>query len=172
MREGGGYLLVPPGNDLSGVNEGTSDYIGVASAMAPARIVNPEGCAIAPVPGEWSTPADVAAWFRKRPNLDASRPVPTSLGGLEGVVLDLRTKPGAKLETCAGAPGVELGLAGITTGVSPSDFDHAVIPGMTMRVFLLGHDDQVLMVELDDIDDAPGDLARLTAVARTIDFGS
>jgi hypothetical protein len=167
----GGYLLVPPDNDPAGVDAGTSDFIGVATAMTPARVSDPHGCAIEALPGPW-TPTTVAAWFRKQPNLQATRPTRTSVGGLQGVVLDLRTKPGAKLEQCTAAPGVQLGLAGITTGLPPSEFDHAVIPGMTMRVFLLAHMGKVLLVELDDIHAAPGDLAGLTAVARGFQFSS
>lgn len=166
----GAYLLVPPENDPAGVDPGKSDFIGVATAMAPARVTDPHGCAIEALPGSW-TPAAVAAWFRRQPNLRATRPARTSVGGLRGVVLDLRTRPGAEMETCTAAPGVHLELAGITTGLPPSEFDHAVIPGMTMRVFLLAHDGRVLLIELDDIYEAPGDLFSLTTVARGFRFG-
>lgn len=112
----------------------------------------------------------MAAWFRRQANLDASRPVPVSIGGLRGVLIDLRTKQGS-LVACT-VDGQQLRLAGIFSGVSPSSLDHAVIPGMTMRLMLLSSARKVLVVELDDIDDAPGGLASLTAVARNLKFGS
>ncbi len=94
----GNFLLVPPRNDLPGVNAGTSDFLGVYTAIVPARVVEPDGCVIEPVPGTWKSP--VAAWFRGRPNLRASRPVAVSIGGLRGGAVDLRTKPGATLTNC------------------------------------------------------------------------
>jgi hypothetical protein len=36
----GNFLLVPPGNDLSGVDAGTADYLGVYTSVAPMRIIN------------------------------------------------------------------------------------------------------------------------------------
>jgi hypothetical protein len=164
----GNFLLVPPGNDLPGVNAGTSDFIGVYTAVVPARITEPNGCVIEPVPGSW-TPAKMASWFKRQPNLTTSRPAPVFIGGLHGVVVDLRTKPGAKLDSCTDQ-GHRIKLAGLLTGQSPSSLDHAVIPGMTMRLIMLGTASQILLVELDDIDDAPVGLTTLTAVARKIEF--
>lgn len=81
----------------------------------------------------------------------------------------MRTKPGAKLTSCL-VDGNRILLAGLFSGVSPSSLDHAVIPGMTMRLFLLSYGEGVLGVELDDIDKSPGDLGQLTAVASTFQF--
>jgi hypothetical protein len=139
--------------------------------VVPARIVQPDGCVLEPVPGSWKSPVAMAAWFRKRSDLNASKPVPVAIGGLRGVVVDLRTKRGATWPTCT-VNGQRLQLAGLFTGVSPSSLDHAVIPGMTMRLILLSSAGKVLAVELDDIDDAPGGLASLTSVARNLRFGS
>jgi len=122
----GNFLLVPPRNDLPGVNAGTSDYLGVYTAIVPAKITQADGCVIAPVPGAWTSPDAVAAWFRKQRNLDTSRPVRVSVGGLRGVVVDLRTKPGATLSTCT-VDGQRLRLAGLFSGVSPSSLDHAEV---------------------------------------------
>jgi hypothetical protein len=71
----GNFLPVPPRNDLPGVTAGTSDFLGVYTAILPARVVEPDGCVIQPVPGTWTSPEAVAAWFRGRPNLRASRPI-------------------------------------------------------------------------------------------------
>ncbi len=164
----GNFLLVPPGDDLPGVNAGTSDFIGVYTAVVPARITDPDGCVIEPLAGSW-TPARMASWFKKRPNLTTSRALPVSIGGLHGAVVDLRTKPGTKLDSCTDQ-GHRIKLAGLFTGQSPSSLVHAVIPGMTMRLIMLAAAGKVLLVELDDIDDAPVGLTTLTAVARRLEF--
>ena len=165
----GNFLLVPPGSDLPGVNAGTSDFIGVYTKVAPARITRPNGCVIQPVSGTWS-PKKTEAWFRTRPNPTTRRAVPVPIGGLSVVEVDLRTRPGAKLESCTDA-GQPVEIAGLFTGLSPSSLDHGVIPGMTMRMILLGADDGVLLIEIDDIDAAPVGLPALTAVANQFRFG-
>ena len=166
----GNFLLVPPGNDLPGVNAGTSDFIGVYTAVVPARITDPNSCSFQAVPGNWS-PRSMATYFQHRQNLDASDAVPIAIGGLRGVLIDLRIKPGTKLDVCH-VNGETLELGGEFTGVPPSSLDHAVIEGMTMRMIMLGSAGNVLLVEVDDIDDAPVGLRALTAVARHLQFGS
>ncbi len=166
----GNFLLVPPGNDLPGVNAGTSDFIGTYTSVAPARLTDPKGCIIQTVPGDW-TPAKMAAYYRQRPNLTTSRPVRITIGGLTGVMLDMRTKPGSKLDVCT-VEGQRLALAGEFNGLAPSSLQHAVIPGMTMRMIMLNSAGNVLLVEIDDIDNAPLALPALTAVARQMRFGA
>lgn len=165
----GNFLLVPPGNDLEGVNAATSDFIGVYTSIAPSRIVKAEGCVTEPVKGAGDSPAAMAAWFRTQGNLIATRPHPMRVGGLRGVALDLRYRPGTELAHCRDG-GQVLEFAGLFSGRTPSSLDHAVVPGMTMRLLLLGYDDAVLGVELDDIDKAPGGLTELNQVARHFVF--
>ena len=166
----GGLLLVPPHNTLAGVNLQTSDFLGVATAVTPARVVDLHGCFMEPLPGDW-TPSRVAAWFRRQPNLDASTPVPATVGGLRGVVIDLRTKPGSHLIPCTFS-GQRFPIAGPFMGIGRTHLEHALIPGMTMRLFLLSYRGNVLDIELSDIDDAPTSMATLTVVARHLKFGS
>ena len=167
----GNFLLVPPKNDLPGVNAGTADFLGVYTAIAPARIIRRKECETELQPGAGTSPKVMAAWFRRQPDLVVSSPEPVRVGGLRGVVLDLRTKPGAKLTSCT-VGGQEIIVAGLFSGVAPSSLDHAVIPGMTMRLFLLSSAGNVLGIELDDIDQAPGGLDQLTATARRLEFDS
>ena len=56
-------------------------------------------------------------------------------------------------------------------GLAPSSLDHGVIAGMTMRLYLLARGGATLAIEVDDIDRAPVDLARLAAVAESLQFG-
>ncbi len=167
----GNFLLVPPQNDLPGVNAGTSDFLGVYTAISPSRIVEPEGCSTELLPDAGASPEAMASWFQQQPDLDATQPAPVQIDGLQGVVIDLRSKPAADQSFCI-IDGKQIDVAGLFSGVPPSSLDHAVIPGMTMRLYLLAFGGKVLGIELDDIDSAPGDLAQLSSVATSLKFAS
>lgn len=114
----GTFLLVPPGNDLAVVNSGTCDFIGMYTAVVPATLADPDGCVFEAVPGIWS-PTKMAAYHSKRPNLTTGRAVPVAIGGLNRVMIDMRTKAGSKLDECtAGAK--DSSPPGEFTGVEPS----------------------------------------------------
>lgn len=82
----GNFLLVPPGGDLDGVDAGTSDYIGVFTSIKPSN-----GCSGG---GEGAaTPAEIAAWIGKQQELAATAPKPVTVGGLHGLVMDIRLSP-------------------------------------------------------------------------------
>jgi len=167
----GNFLLVPPGSDLPGVNAGTSDFIGVYRAIAPAEFVETSGCITSPVPGIPATPDAVAEWIQQQPSLDVTSPAPVEVGGLQGLVVDIRAKSADQLPTCTvGNETIEVVL--LFSGVAPSSLDHGVIQGMTMRLYLLGYQDQVLAVEVDDIDSAPVDLDSLAAVVDELSFST
>ena len=166
----GNFLLVPPGNDLEGVNAGTSDMIGVYTSVAPSRLTSTGQCDISMVRGVRPTPAAMAAWFSARPNLVVSKPRAVTIDSLRGVSIDLRTRPGARLESCTDS-GQKVEVAGLFSGLDPSSLDHGVVPGMTMRLDLLAYRHGVLAIEIDDIDRAPATMQELTAVARQFRFG-
>jgi hypothetical protein len=166
----GNFLLVPPGNDLAGVNAGTSDFIGVYTAIQPTHLTDPASCTFEPVPGKWNSPRAVAGYFYHHPLLVTSRPVPVSVGGLNGFVVTSRIKPGSTLDRCTFDDGTFIELAGTFSGIPPSYLDHTLIPDMTMRLFLLSFNDHVLAIEVDDIDAAPATLAQLTTGARHLRF--
>jgi hypothetical protein len=113
----------------------------------------------------------MAAWFQQQADLTVTKLAPVAVGGLSGVVVDLRIKAGTKHPSCID-DGKRLGMSGLFGGLPPSDFAHNVPKYSTMRLFMLSRDGGVLGIELDDIDKAPGDLDQLTAVARMLQFGS
>jgi hypothetical protein len=91
------------------------------------------------------------------------------VGGLSGVVVDVSVRPSATLPTCRdGSASVTVEV--LFSGVPPSSLDHGVIPRMTMRLYLLSYQRGILAIELDDIHEAPGNLASLSAVAERIRF--
>ncbi len=93
-----------------------------------------------------------------------------TIGSLRGVSIDMRTRPGARLDSCIDS-GQKVELAGLFSGLTPSSLDHAVVRGVTMRLNLLAYKHGVLAIEIDDIDRAPARLQELTDVARQFRFG-
>jgi hypothetical protein len=167
----GNFLLVPPGNDLDGVNAGTSDFLGVYSSIVPSRFTDLEGCKTAPVKHVSRTPRDFVAWLEGQQVLAVSRPRPVALGGLDGLEVDVRVAEGGTPPTCALGPD-RITVALLFSGVSPSSLDHGVIAGMTMRLDLFALGKQLMVVELDDIDAAAGDLDFLSAEAARMKFAT
>ena len=165
----GNFLLVPPGNDLPGINAGTSDFIGVYTSITPSRFTSLQGCATEPVPHVPATPTAMAAWLSGQRLLAVSRPAPVTVGGLSGLKVDVRARPGAHLPTCH-VDGDTFSVALLFSGLAPSSLDHGVIRGMTMRLYLLRFQHGMLAIELDDIDHAPGTVAGLSRVAEGFRF--
>jgi hypothetical protein len=88
----GFFLLVPPGFDLAGVDAGGSDYIGIYASVVAANT----DCTESEQPGVEHTAAALAAEFAQRPGLTITTPKPVSVGGLPGLVLDIRLADGWK----------------------------------------------------------------------------
>ena len=84
----GNFLLLPPGEDLPGVNAGTSDFIGVYVTVAA-----PDGCEPAAAPGVGTTAADLADWFAANPAMSVTGRKTVEVGGLRGSVMDLTLNP-------------------------------------------------------------------------------
>ena len=86
----GNFLLVPPSGSLDGVDAGTSDYIGVYDGVAPFS----GDCQERPEPSVALTPDAMGAWYASHPGLAVEGPEPVTIGGLDGVVLDLAIAEG------------------------------------------------------------------------------
>ena len=132
----GNFLLLPPGYDLDGVDAAFSEYIGIyASVRAENRLCTTEAEAESDEPGVAYTPQAIAAEFASRPGLTTTEPQPVTIGGLSGLVMDIRMADGWT-GTCffmpAGEPIVQL-----TGGLDPTHIDHSVDPAVTMRLYLL-----------------------------------
>ncbi|MEO8899657.1 MAG: hypothetical protein ABI352_09825 [Candidatus Dormibacter sp.] len=81
----GNFLLVPPGGDLPGVNAGTSDYVGVATSIAP----DAQDCSGKRAPGVGPSASDIITWMTQQPGLSTTGRKPVAIGGLRGEVLDI-----------------------------------------------------------------------------------
>jgi hypothetical protein len=138
----GNFLLVPPGGDLAGVDAGTSDYIGVYTAVKASG-----GCDGPPNTG--SSPQQTAAAIRQDPDLTVERPQPIEVGGLRGLVMDIKPAESPS-ESCP--PFGDNGHAvPLILGIPPSSLDHAIVDGLTMRLYLLAYDGGSLAIEVDDL---------------------
>ena len=105
-------------------------------------------------PGVGRSVDDLVAWLEAAPGLALSEPAPVSVGGLDGVQLDLRIDPAWK-RTCFfsdGLPAVPL----IVNRVDIGGYNWTMLPDMSMRWYVLDSDDGVMIV---DIEDGPGGLS-------------
>jgi hypothetical protein len=155
--------LLPPGVPLSGVDAGTSDYIGVYRDVTLA-----DGCATRPVPGLPRTAAAMMRHLHQRPDLRVDRARRVRVGGLSGRVADLSQRPGWH-RTCPYAGGQP--LSNVLIGVADAGLDHAIVPGQTMRLYLLQDRRVVLAIEVEDVRSA-GRLASYSRIVGTFHFST
>ena len=143
----GNFLLLPPGASLGGVDAGTSDYIGVYTQVAPNPACGPRDL----------TPGEIASCIATNPDLETTEPTPADIGGLSGFVLDVTLAAGTD-----GGP--------LMVGVAPSGLDHGLIPGLTIRLYLLALGNGSLAIEVDDVGDP--NLADYSGLVGTFVFGT
>ena len=144
----GNFLLVAPGYDLAGVNPGTSDYIGVYTRVAAC-----EG----PESGVGGSPDDIAGLLTHQRDLQTTTPRQVSVGGLDGVVLDIKLAKGS--DAC------------FISGLTPSSLEHGLIPGLTIRLYLLRRSG-TLAIEVDDVRGGGNHLDDYSSVVKRMRFRS
>ena len=120
------------------------DYVAIAASVAP---LSPT-CSGEAAAGVKLTAAAIAKWMTKQPGLKTTAPKAVSVGGLKGVVLDVRLADGWK-KSCPYANGAP--MVPLIRGLAPSDFDHSMIPGLAIRQYLLDDAGAVLGIEVDDV---------------------
>jgi hypothetical protein len=155
----GEYVLLPPGSRPfpSDPGGGPRDWIAFEANVT----LSPEGCAAEATFDPSVTAAQIAAWMAARAHLATSAPRPATVGGLSGVMIDVRLAPNAPPE-CFPFPAVML-----VHGLPPSEYDQGIGPGVVMRFYFLDRGPDVLMVEIDDV--SGGDrLEELSAVVDTV----
>jgi hypothetical protein len=166
----GNFLLVAPDQPLEGVNANTADFIGVFRGLTPSRTLGPQCHEESSLePGENPTVRRMWAIYAADPLLKVTPPKPVSIGGLRGLVGDIELRPGAKLPRCQDGEKV-IRPAGLFSGTEGSEVAHSMVPGVTMRLYLLEDQGRVLGIEVSDVADAPASLDELTAVAESLQF--
>jgi hypothetical protein len=161
----GNFMLLPPSGDLPGVNNDTSEFIGLYDGVAPASA----NCDEVPEPGIGVTPEAMAAWYAGHPGLAASEAQPVTIGGLDGLVIDLNLADdhtGSCPYAHAGEP-----LVPLLIGAGPAGLHHVINASFTTRLYLLtSPTGETIAIEV--VDHADGlTLEELSAVVDTIEFG-
>jgi hypothetical protein len=158
----GEYVLDAPGSHPNASEFGAVDWIAFEANVT----LTPDGCGAQLQFDPSATAADIAAWMAGRSHLTTTGPRPVSIGGLDGVTLDVRLAENAPSE-CLPIPGVLL-----VHGLPPSNgYDQAILAGTAMRFYFFDHGEDVLMIEIDDV--SGGDrLDEFAAVVNTVSFGS
>jgi hypothetical protein len=96
----------------------------------------------------------------------STTPESVTIGGLSGLVMDISMAPDWT-GTCfySSEPGVQL-----MGGVAPSEFDHSVVGGLAMRLYLLDRGDSTLAIEIGDFSGG-ANLDAYAAIVEQFEFG-
>lgn len=148
--------LIPPYSALSQVDAGTGDYIGIYR-----DVTLEDGCASGPVRGLAHTPAAMMKHLKQRPDLSVLGLHRIRVGGLSGLVADIRQRPTWR-RTCPYSGGQP--LSSVLVGLADTGLDHPVIPRQTMRLYLLALKRSVVAIEAEDVHTA----GRLKAYSRIV----
>ena len=137
-----GGLLHIVTTDASTTYEGLYIPDGIYLLQDPA--IASQDCAEKKEPGLGRSVADLVSWLEEAPGLDVSEPTPVTVGGLDGMQLDLRIDP-AWERTCfysQGLPVVPL----IYNGAKLGGYNVSIVRGQSMRWSILDTDDGVMIV--------------------------
>lgn len=154
------YLLQPPGSKPPG-NSIAGSFIGLETSVAPEA----SDCQ-SPVQGVKRTPKAILRWMQTKRSLVVRAVHSVDLGGLKGLVVDVRMRQGAKGCFSVGAT---QRAAPLLVGVGPSSFDHEVAPHFGERHYLLGYKRGTLDVALVDASGGK-QLASFNKIASTFKF--
>ncbi|MDP9331658.1 MAG: hypothetical protein M3P11_13620 [Actinomycetota bacterium] len=118
-------------------------------------VIAAQDCKDGPEPGVERSVDDLVAWLQAAPGLTTSDGTPVTVGGLDGVRLDLQVAPEWKKDCfySDGKPVVPL----IYSSAFPGGYNWAISPPTSMRWYVLDTGIRVLIV---DIEDNPKGLSR------------
>jgi hypothetical protein len=139
--------------DASPTHEGLSISDGIYFLLEPT--IASRDCQDSSEPGVGRSVGDLVEWLQAAPGLDVTEPTPVTVGGLDGMQLDLTLDPAWK-RTCffsEGQPVVPLVFNGSPLG----GYHWAILPRTSMRWYLLESKDGVVLIDLED---GPNNLAR------------
>jgi hypothetical protein len=121
----------------------------IADSQAP-------GCPGTIEPGIGHTAAALGAWLTTLAGVDATTPAPVTVGGLDGVTLDVSIKP-TWTQTCPFSGGKPY-VAMFTNGDAVNNYDWGLAAGGAARLFLLDlPDGRTTLVEVEAPDRATWD---------------
>ena len=103
-------------------------------------------------PGVERSSSALARWFSHHPGLVTTDPEPTSVGGLDGMVVDISLRPDSA-KTCPYAHAGEA-LVPLIIGDGPAGLHHLINASFTTRLYLLDLGSSNVVIEVVD---HPGD---------------
>ena len=111
-------------------------------------VIAAQDCKDGPEPGVERSIDDLVAWLQAAPGLTTSDGTPVTIGGLDGVRVDLEVAPEWKKDCfySDGTPVVPL----IYSSAFPGGYNWAISPPMSMRWYVLGAGNRVLIVAIED----------------------
>ena len=136
----GNFLLLPVDGTLIGVNNSTSDYLGVYTSVAAAG--HCDGQASTMVAHSWQGLVD---WLTSDPALSVTNLKAVTVSGLGGDVMDIAMKD-PKGDGC---PDPQV-FADVYVGINDSSLVHAVGPNYALRIYLLKHGADTVAIEIAD----------------------
>lgn len=157
------FVLLPPGETFAGLEADTSDWIGVFHSVGAVR----PGCDEEVEPGVVSV-KELTRWFARQPGLAVTKPQSISIGGLNGVMIDLSLTQGWT-KTCP-LPFPDVPLVNLLMGTGPSEGLGVLVEGSwTTRLYLLDYEGDNIAIYFVH---HPGRVSRhdYDAVLRTIQF--
>ena len=121
--------------------------------------------------GTARTPEQIARWFRTQPGFAPFTPKTASIGGLSGLVVDLRMRDDwtTPCKWSQGRPGQQA-ITGLEP--SPDEMNHSLVlrPGV-MRLYLLRYNGGTLAVEIDEVQGG-SELDAYSALVKTFGFAA
>ena len=115
-------------------------YLGIyGDAVAPME------CDEAPQPGVGHTVEDLTEWLTSHPGLITTEPEPVSVGGLDGVFLDITLDP-SWTTTCPYSNGQP--VVPFIMGGDEAAFHHVINPGFEERLYLLANGSSNIAIEV------------------------
>ena len=160
----GNFLLMPPDTSVDEGDAGTADYIGVYDGIAAAA-----ACEERPEQGLDRTPQAIATFLAGNKGIAATGPTPVTIGGLDGVVVDLRLADGFTSD----CPFFEAAVPMIIgDGYSQASLHHVVGGDNDTRLYLLdGPNDRTVAIEVNDWKAGGSSMDELDAVVQDFSFG-
>lgn len=119
-------------------------YLGIYQDAAAAAL----NCAEAPEQGVGRTPEALVAWYQSVPALTVTPPVPVTVGGLEGLQIDLALADGASADMCTYGPYAGVPLI-IGSGVS--QMHHVLLDELEVRLVILARGEGNVTLEITNV---------------------
>lgn len=140
----GNFLIFRDSDPQTGPIGGS--YVGVYRDVRAAA----QNCEEEAEAGIGQKPAELAAWLGTLPGVIDSVPEPVTVGGLDGVAVDLRLDP-AWTGSCPWSGGYPVTALIIGNGVSL--LHHVLTGGISIRLYLLEFEDGNVAVEVTSVDE-------------------